>query len=510
MPEEEEKIMSKRKRKNVITLGLLLVALAVLCGVYFWYSDRAKKKQEQEETPKIDLVDIDIEQISSMHYVKDDADIILVKQGDVWISQSEPGRPIKQSNVTNILNAIKSIKADRIVTENPDNLADFGLEKPEALLEVNLQDGSTVTIKVGIEVIHSQGYYGMVNNDGKVYQLSRDLGLAMRYNNTDMTELEDTPDIESANVTYIKVAYKNGTEYELKKYDEKIYSNAGNTLCPWKVLKPYGKEYGADAEKMQELQGFYAGISYLACVDYKAEDLAKYGLEDPEYVVHVGYNVARTEKLDKPEKDPATDQLITEKTYYDPHEYKLYIGNKNEDGNYYVIMEGSKAVHTMDDNRVDRMINIDPFSLLDAYVMMPNISEVDKIEVVTGGKNYNMEIKRSTEKDDKGEEKTVSSYFFNGEEVEEKPFKTMYQVMISTQYDSEIKEEISLEGVEPVLSMSFHLFGDGEGTYSVDFYPYNDSFNIIKKPDGLTFFADKRRVDAVIESVTTFTGKTSE
>jgi len=125
MPEEEEKIMSKRKRKNLITLGLLLVALAVLCGVYFWYSDRAKKKQEQEETPKIDLIDIDTEQISSMHYVKDDADIILVKQDDVWISQSEPDRPIKQSNVTNILNAIKSIKADRIVTENPDNLADF-------------------------------------------------------------------------------------------------------------------------------------------------------------------------------------------------------------------------------------------------------------------------------------------------------------------------------------------------------------------------------------------------
>jgi len=510
MPEEEEKIMSKRKKKNAVTLGLLLVALAVLCGVYFWYSDRAKKKQEQEETPKIDVIEIDTEQISSMHYVKDDADIILVKQDDVWISKNEPDRPIKQTNVNNILNAIKSIKADRIVAENPDNLADFGLEKPEAVLEVNLKDGSTVTIKVGIEVIHSQGYYGMVNDDGKVYQMSRDLGLAMRYNNTDMTELEETPKIETANVTYIKVSYKNGTEYELKKFDEKIYSNAGNTLCSWKVLKPYGKEYSADETKMQDLQGLYAGISYLSCVDYKAEDLAKYGLDDPEVVVQVGYKVARTEKLDKPEKDPQTDQLITEKTYYDPHEYKLFIGNKNEDGNYYVIMEGSKAVHTMDDNHVDRMINIDPFSLLDAYVMMPNISEVDKIEVVTGGKNYNMEIKRSTEKDDKGEEKTVSSYYFNGKEVEEKPFKSMYQVMISAQYDSEIKEEISLEGVEPVLSMSFHLFGDGEGTYSVDFYPYNDSFNIIKKPDGLTFFADKRRVDAIIESVTTFTGKKSE
>lgn len=511
MPEEEEKIMSKRKKRNAVILTFLLLALAVLCGVYFWYSNKAKNKEEEEEdTPQIDVMDIDTEQIKSMHYVREDADIILIKKDDVWISESEPDRPIKQTNVTNILNAIKSIKAYQVVAESPDNLADFGLEKPVAILEVNLNDGSTVTVKIGNEVIHSMGYYGMVNDDGKVYQMSKDLGLAMRYSNTDMTELGDTPDIDSANVTYIKVTYKNGTEYELKKLDEKVYSNAGNTLCTWRVLKPYGIRYSADEEKMQELQGVYAGITYLACVDYKAEDLSKYGLDDPEVVVQVGYNVAHTEKLETPEKDPDTGEEITEKTIYDPHDYTLYIGSKDEDGNYYVAMKGSKAVYTMDNNRIDKMINLDPFSLLDSYVMMPNISEVDKINVVTEGKQYNMEIKRRTEKDDEGKDKTVSSYFFNGKESEEKPFKTMYQTMISTMYDSEIKEEISLEGLEPVLSMSFHLFGDGEGIYSVDFYPYNDSFDIIKMPDGFTFFADKRRVDAVIEAVTTFTGKASK
>lgn len=501
--------MSKRKKKNAITLVLLLVALTALCGFYFWYSKKAKEKEEQEEVT-IDVIDIDTEQISSMHYVRDDADIILIKEDDVWKSKNEPDRPIKQSIVTSILNAIKSIKASRIVVENPDNLADFGLEKPVALLEVNLNDGSKVTIKLGIEVIHSQGYYGMVNDDGIVYQMKNDLGMALRYDNTDMTELEDTPDIENSSVQYIRVKNKDGAEYELVKQSDKLYSNAANTLCTWRILKPYGAGYAADETKMTDMQGLYAGVSYLACVDYKAEDLAKYGLEDPQAEVSVGYLVARTEKLDEPEKNPETGEEITEKTVYEPKTYRLYIGNKDEDGNYYVIMEGSKAVHTMDDNRVDRMINIDAFSLLDPYVMMPNISDVDLIEIETGGKTYKMEIKRRTEKKDDGKEETISSYYFNGEEVEEKPFKTTYQTMISSQYDSEIKEEISLDGKEPVLTMSFHLTGAGEGTYTVKFYPHNDSFNIIDKEDGLIFFADKRRVDAIIEAVTTFTGKTSE
>lgn len=511
MLKKEEEVMSKRKKKNVLTLVFLLIALAALCGVYFWYNERIKEKEE--ETSAISLTSIDTDSISSMHYVHDDADIVLVLKDDVWISEEEPERPIKQSNVTQILNAIKEIKADRVVTEKAESLAEYGLEEPESLLEVSLKDGSTVTIKVGKELINSEGYYGMVNNDGKVYQLSSDLGSALQFANTELTDIrdEDSPKIESDNITYISVQNKNGTDIELKKYADKVYDNAGNALNYWKILKPYGEGYAADDTKMSEVLSNYSKLSYLACVDYNCDDFAGYGLDDPAATIHVGYNVTRTKKLDKPEKDPDTDKLITEKTYYDPYEYTLYIGNKNDEGNYYVRMDGSKAVYTLYNGKVDEMLNVDAFNLLYVYALMPNIQEVDKIEAVVNGKSYNMEIKRRTEKNDEGKEETVATYYFNGKESEEKAFKTdLYMKMITSQYDAEIKEDVNLEGVEPILAMSFHVFGDGEGTYSAEFYPYNESFDIIKKPDGKTFFADKRRIDSIIEAITTFTGKAKE
>lgn len=503
--------MAKRKKRNAVTLVLLLLALAVLFGVYFWYTNKTKENEEQDATPAIDLVTIDTNQISSLHYIREDMDIVLVMQDDVWVSKEEPGRPIKQDNVEEILTAIADIKAERVISETAENLVDYGLDKPDSVLEVTLLDGSTITIKIGIELIHSLGYYGMVNDDGKVYQLPRVLGAALQHTNTEMTEVEDGPKVDAANITYISITNKNGTDYEIKKDTEKLYNNSGNNIYPWRLIKPYGEGYTADEAKIQEIQPYYTSIFFLECVDYKDDNLAKYGLDDPAAIVHVGHIATRTETLEKPELDPETNKLITEKTVSEPSEYKLYIGNKDEAGNYYVRLEGSKAVYTLSSTKVERMINVDVFNLINRYAVMPNIVDVDKIQAVVDGKTYDMEIKRRTEKDAEGKEKTVETFFFNGKEVEAKAFKSdLYQNMISAQYDAEIKKEINLDGVEPILSMNFHLFGEAEGTVSANFYPYDESFAIIQKPDGLTFFADKRRIDAIIEAITTFTGKKKE
>jgi len=499
--------MSKRKKKNAATLILLLVALAALSGVYFWYS---KKGDEKEEAAKISLVEIDADAISSIHYLREDTDITFVKQDDKWISRDEPDRPIYQNYVNSIVNAIKSIQAERIVSENPERLADYGLDNPQTALEITLNDGKVIIIKLGSQIIDSKGYYGLVNDGNIVYQLPNSIGNVLKRSDVEFTDVEDTPDVESSNITYFKVALKNGTEYEFEKETELFFNNAGNTFDSWKILKPYGETYTADGTKIQEQLEYYTNLNFLSCVDYKGEDLSKYGLDEPYATVHVDYYETRTETLETPEKDPETGEEIKEKTVQEPREYTLFIGDKNEDGNYYVRLEGSKAVHVMDDEKIDNMINIKPFDLLHHFALMPNISQVDWIEAEVNGTLYRMEITHKTEKDDEGEEKTISTYYYNGREVEEKAFKKLYQTMISSQYDAEVSEEVNLEGKEPVLSLSFHLFGEGEGTYSAKFYRYNDSFDIIEKPDGKVFFADKRDTDAIMNAISSFTGKTSE
>ena len=501
--------MAKRKKRNAITLVSLLLALAALIGVYVWYSNKPAKDNSDTATSTIDLATVDTTKLSSLHYIKDDADITLVQKDDSWISQDEPDRPINQDYVKAILTAINDIKADRVIMEKPDNLADYGLAEPVASLQATMTDGTTVTVKIGNATSDSKGYYGMVNDDGKVYLLPVEMGSALQYNNTQMTAVITGPEITAANISHITITNRDGQDFDLNYIDDKSLDNTGNNLYSWNIIKPYGKGYTADSTKVSDLQSNYTTFTYTSCVDYKGEDLSKYGLDDPAASIYVGYYTTTTEALPTPETDPTTGESITEKTTYDNHDYKVFVGNKDADGNYYVRIDGSNAVYTISADSIDKMLQVDAFSILNPYVLIPNIDTVDKIVFDIAGTTYTMDIKRTAQKNSDGTDETVATYYYNGNEVKEDSFKSLYQQMISAQYDTEIKDTVSTDGVAPYMSMSFHIFGDNERTISASFLPYNDSFYIVQKDGETRFFVDKKKIDAIAAAVSQFTDSTT-
>jgi hypothetical protein len=504
LPVKEEEVMTKRKKRNAITLISLLLALAALIGVYYWYNNRpTDTKDTDNKSETISLSKVEKEQINRLHYKYEDADLILVKEGDLWKSQSEPDRPINQDYIKRMLTIISDINAERLITEAPENLSDFGLEEPTSYLQASLADGSTVTLQIGNEVSTKTGYYALVNEDGKVYLLSSSNVYALQYNNTEMNAKEEAPKIEAANIKHIIIDQRDGEDFELLYDDQgkhKDSSGAKNNF--WYILKPYKEGYTANASSVSALQANYTSLSYLSCVEYDAQDLSKYGLDNPMASIYLGYNEVRTEKLENPETDPETGKEISEKTYQEPKEYKLYVGNKDEDGNYYVKAEGSKAVHTMDDVALDKMLTVDVFSLINNFVNIPNIDTVEKIDIKTEASTHKIELKRSTEKNEDGKDETKTTYFFDGKEVEEDPFKKFYQVIISAMFDAEIKTEVQTQGVQPLLSMTYYLT-DGT-TASASYLPYDDSFYIIDSNDETRFFADKRRIDNIINKIKEF------
>jgi hypothetical protein len=442
-----------------------------------------------------------------MHYVKGDADLTLVLQDNEWVSKGEADRPINQENVNAMLKQINDIKADRIIAEKPENLADYGLDKPASLLEVSLKNGTTATVKIGNAVGNSLGYYGLVNNDGIVYLLPVDMGSAFQYDNTQMTAVKSGPSITAADIYYINVDNKGGNSYELKKDETPKFNNIGNNMFPWRIIKPYGEGYTADDARIQEVQSYFTTFDFIKCVDYKGEDLSKYGLNDPAVTIDIGYYIP----LPTPSPSPTdaasqTGNTTTLTNTGDPHEYKLYVGNTDPDGNYYVREDGSNSVYTINNSIMDRILKLSTFSMVNTYTCLPKIDDVDKVEIGLNGTNYTIDIKRTTQKDKDGKDTTVATYYFNGKAVVEKALKEMYQKLISTHYDAEIKGEIKTDGITPYFTMSYHLFGANEMTVASSFLPYDDSFYIVKKPDGTYFFADKRKIDAIADAFTTYVG----
>jgi hypothetical protein len=497
--------MTKRKKRNAVTLVSLLLALGVLIGLYVWYNNRDVKSEETEDdTQTIALGTLDTEQISTLHFIGSDVDMTLALEDGIWKSKEEPDRPIKQDNVTSLINKIKDISAKRIVTETADNLADFGLDKPAYYLQATKKDGGTVTLQIGNEIPTGGGYYALVNEDKKVYLLDTTYGTGLQFSNADMTEVADGPSITAENIYHVDIMNRDGEDYELKVNQDGGLDNSGSDMYSWEILKPYGKGFTADTSKVSELMANYTTFDFNSCVDYKGEALSQYGLDDPAASVYIGYYETSTEKLDKPEVNPDTGEEVTEKTVNTEKEFKIFIGKEDGSGNRYVRKDGTNEVYTMNAETIDKMLTIDTFSIINPYVAIPNLEAVDKITADIGGETYTMEIKRSSKKNDDGEEETQATYYYNGKEVEEELFKSVYQKLIGVRYDADSKEAVTSGKDNPVMTISYHIQGDNETTITISYLPYDDSFYIADKGTGVNFFVDKRTIDDLAETVKTF------
>jgi hypothetical protein len=508
--------MKKRKKRNAITMVSLLLILVVLIGVYVWYSNKKAATNTSKDTKSISLATVDTSKVTALHYIGKDADVTLVLEDGIWSSKDEPGRPINQEKVSSMLEAIKEIKATKKVVDTPDNLADFGLDKPSDTLEATMEDGSTVTLKLGSEVVSGDGYYALVNNNKAVYMVATSYETSLGIRNVDLTSITEAPSITAENITYLNIDSRDGKDIELKNNAVANLDNSGSNMNSWQILQPYNGIFSAEADKITALQANYTTFDFGHCEDYKGDDLKKYGLDNPAYTIDIGYFETYTQN--KPSTTPqptgsapANDTSKKEDTVKVDKNYKIFIGNKDKDQDYYVRVDGSNAVYTLSTDTVDKMLQVDVSSLMSHYIAIPNIASVDQINATIGGKQYTMKIDHIAKADSgkattgkSSDDKADATYYYNDKVASEDSFKELYQKMISAQFDAQLDQKIDISKLEPVMTLSYHLFGNDERTIMASYFPYNDNFYVVDTGIGMYFLVDKRVIDDISNSIATF------
>lgn len=432
------------------------MVLAVLLVVYFTYNKNDDPKDSVDMNTSleenIDVASIDTDKVISVHYIAKDADITLTLENDIWISENDPIRPINQSYVTNMINLVEKVNARRLVSEDVDDLSEYGLDNPSAYLKLTMEDGTGLSLKVGDKSTGINGNYGMVNEDNKVYLLNPTYGAGLEYSDIDFTAVESKPEISAETIEHIQVINRDGDDFELIKDDDNKHNYLNSNISNWVITKPYDGAYAADTSKISEVQGKYTDFSFQSCVDYSGENFGQHGLDDPEASIYIKY---------------------------DNNEYKLYVGDKADENNYYVMREGSDYVYTMRASLVDVMLNREAFEVLNPLILIPNIDSVDSIDIEIDG----------------------TAYYISNKELEGEDFKKVYQNMISARYDAEIKDEINIDNISPYLTIKYNIIGDGNSSYQVSFLPYDDSFYLVDTGNKISFFADKRQIDSIIQSI---------
>lgn len=299
----------KKKKGMIVMLAVLCILLAVYFLLQNWNVRKEEKAKAQEEADIIHVTDTDPADIVSFSYDMGNGVLSFEKRDGQWYYTEDEDFPLDQSIPEQITEIISQITADREL-EDGDTLADYGLDAPAYTLEYTDNSGETVTVDFGS--LTGNDYYVSVSGSDSVYTVATTLADDLSYTLDDMAVLDEYPGIGSGNLLR-----------------ESITRNGETTT--------YDSENEDQAEDIAAVAGGLGAVTLSEAADYSVadEDLESFGLDkDSRITVEAVYT------------DDGEEKVLT-----------LYIGDKNEDGNRYVMINDSRIVYLISDEICQNILN---------------------------------------------------------------------------------------------------------------------------------------------------------
>ena len=304
-----------KKKSKQRTLWILLAVLAVLLAAFFTMKRSNERKTEEEKKKQAEET-IQIYKADSLKGISyEDSEgqaMTFEKDGDEWKYTEDTSVPLSESTMSSMEIAFKDITAVKEITE-PDDLADYGLEKPAYKLLLTGEDGKSDLLLIGSAA--GDNYYLMHEDDERVYTVSADLLSQMLWNLDDVVQKESFVSVTDQNFVKQVVTKADGTETIFDAADDE------------------------QADAVTAVGGGYSGFYFTTCADYHVTEktLSDYGLDEKSRTKVV---LTYTETSD----DGDSEQK--ELTYY--------VGSKDSTGTYYYVqLDGSQMVNTVSVSSVE-------------------------------------------------------------------------------------------------------------------------------------------------------------
>lgn len=331
--------MNKKARKLIVMLLILLIC----CVAYFVVTKITSHKTDNQETEVQDesgrlfseeeqktITEISLK---SSEYEESFA---LCEDGS-WKYVKDSRFPLSQSVILELLNEIKTVSFDRIISQY-DNKADFGLEEPKLIVTVNNDKSKKIISFSNYRSNDGHSYY-MVEGDNNIYMTVSTLADYADKTLYDYAKTVTIPDLSIANFNSINFENSLGMLSLLAKYDDQ-------KNVSWSYYLPDEGETAADAkacdnENTSVLYNYITEFCFNRVVNYAPDEtaLSECGLDDPSATVTIlfGGYTSKQETL--------SDGTVTSRLVETQYTYKLFIGNKieNSDGEYYVRISCTDA-----------------------------------------------------------------------------------------------------------------------------------------------------------------------
>ena len=461
----------KHKKKMLIT-GMVL--LAGLTGIYFGVDFYMKCLSSQEENKKLQeqatatVLALPAASIRRISFPGTEGEITFLQEKNRWFSPQDPDFIMGEDASRRLTDDLFPLTITRTL-ENVDSLSDFGLNDRSRVIELTAASAGSeeaeevtgaakgssnqnrICLRLGHRNDSNHELYFQLDSDGQGYgetvYLTR-IPLDEDFNGRlqDFAAYEPFPSFDVRKICTIK------TEKEENGY---TLNTPGDGECT--VTDDTGDTQPASVSLVGLIHDHLANCSWLKNLEYHCKDLSAYGLLKPRARIRIlGEKVdAVQEENDKVESGTLLASLL--------------VGGEDENGNYYVQLEGSLQVHSVRREYLEDLVEKSSEAFWSLNYSFVSIGDLDRLQVSTGGESYT--LRRLS--DDGSQTDDHLSWLVDDRQVSKEAFNDFYYACVSVTAQERLYSVPVLSG-EPLLKLEYQLTDGSEKT--VTYYETDQNF----------------------------------
>ncbi len=463
-----------------LVLISLAGALVVVVGLAVWFTlnppGKSKATATTDDADKVEISKFELEEISEMVVESPRGRLRLFRQGDEWKVDNPYPLTLDKMAVEDLGYSFGRLYSEKVVEKEPTDLKPYGLDPPVAVARATLKNGSTVEMHLGNRTPANNTFYLQKKGDPAVYAVWMNHGEHFQWVANDLRD-KKLPSIDSQKLKALRVARRGEPTIEMLAKEEGEDPDVVFTMGLFRLVKPYSRPYATDTQAMSDWLQRLPGFTIEEFVEDNVKDWARYGLASPSAELYL--------------KD-------------EQNTLHLFFGDRKGDRQVYFRVAGQNNVYAMSSDRLD-FLQIKPFKLVDKFAFIVNIDHVDKVQVKGPAVDMTLSMTRRTEKvkNDEGKEvdEVKTTYFAQGKEVKEDPFKKVYQSLIGLFIEG---ENVAPKRRPAEVSMTYTLNLGSRRVHTIEYTPYDVDFYEVHVNGKSEFLMSRSQIRNMLEDCAKF------
>ena len=389
--------------------------------------------------------------------------------------------PLDTSAVGTLAHNASELTAS-LIEENCTDTKKFGLDSPQAEVEVKFQSGSKGKFLIGDKAPANSATYVMIDGESTVYTISS--AIAEKYQ-TPVTDFiskvileepsEDTyPIINSLKIEREDIDYNILLKYDLKSSDSKY---TGGTSATHVMVEPV--EAYLTVERSQDITNGMFGLESTGffAVHCKESDIAQAGLESPFCTVTMECNTGKTYVL-----------LLSEPFYNDDNEKCCY-----------AMLEGGNIIYTVKTENA-RWVEVLPVDIASRIIIGTYVWNIPELSIkCSNGTEEKFEIKQKEGTEEKTALRAVDfDVTKNGEVFDSERYRSFYSFLVSA-YAEEFALGSEIPDSEPMVTVEF-TDSYTKKNWKIDFYDNTALTSLIVINGESRYLCAKSYVETLIDN----------